>query len=218
MPDSIICVKIAQRALPISEENENHFNYFPYDRIYIAKERHAHLFQRMFRYYISMPFTKELLATIHTLAVDSVSTSTQYRENPPGYAVDKTKEEWLSSIARTVAAKKSILVVPTFVRSKYRDKEKVPYASELGYVLSKILSSKTHNIHAQMPRITFHTPHRTFPVMCTSCMNLAAFYANECTPGTHACQKNCKIELPLDNDAKVTTARAAEEVGGEVCP
>ena len=218
MPNSIICVKIAQRALPMSEENENHFNYFPYDRIYIAEEQHAPLFKKMFRYYLSMPFTKELLATIHTLAVDKVSTSPQYRETQPERDTDETKKEWLSSVACTVAAEKSIMIVPTFVRSKYRSAEKVPYASELGYFLSKILSSQSHNIHAPMPRITFHTPDRTFPIMCTSCLNLAAFYANECTPGTYACRKNCNIELPLDDHAKVTAACAAGEVGGEVCP
>jgi len=211
--EKIICVKIAQHKLRHSQKTPI-YDYFPYDRVYLAREKLAPVFRKTFRYYLSMPLDKDLLQALNSLHVDnlceiSVERNDLRREGTPG-----TSQDNFQKLIRNHRG--WIMVVPTHVRTVYGDAKKFknPYASSVGYLMSRAIQ-RGHNEKVMMPQIAFHTPTRTIPVLCAVCKNLPGYHSNQCTPGTFTCKSKAESELALDNEFYNNSKRSVEEAGGE---
>ncbi len=77
--EKVICVRIAQHKLRHPKHNLT-YDYFPYDRVYLAREKLAPIFRKTFRYYLSMPLDKELLNALNGMKVEQVKESTVIRD------------------------------------------------------------------------------------------------------------------------------------------
>lgn len=211
--EKIICVKISQRILHHSKYTPT-YDYFPYDRVYLAREKLAPAFRKTFRYYLSMALDKELLKALNALSVDTIRESTIERDDYRRQGSEGKPEDNFKTLIRN--PKGWILIVPTHVKSKYKDKKKFknPYASEVAYLMSRVIQ-RGHNDNVRMPQISFYTPDRVIPLLCAVCKNLPGFHTNECTPGRHTCKLNIESELPLDSEFYRNCQRSLEETGGE---
>ena len=78
--EKVICVKIAQHKLRHSKKNPI-YDFFPYDRVYLVREKLAPVFKKTFRYYLSMSLDKDLLTALNSLRVDNISESTIERDD-----------------------------------------------------------------------------------------------------------------------------------------
>jgi len=213
--DSVICVKIAQRKLRHTKTRPA-YDYFPYDRVYLVRTKIAPIFRKTFRYYLSMPLTKDLLHALNSLNVSDIRESTVIRDDnrragSPGRAQDNFQDR---NLVRN--PKGWTMIVPTHVKSKYRDTKnfKNPYASEVVYLMTRAIQ-RGHNNQVSMPQIAFHTPNRVIPLLCAACKCLPQFHTGECSPGTHKCREQIESELPLDSDLFRNSMRSIEEIGGD---
>lgn len=194
---SIICVKIAQRKLPEGEKQasgqKHSFDYFPFDRGYLIPPDAVERIPQLFRAYMVMDLTETLHAALNGLSFTGVFHATVKRNfKPPQQGKSMNI---LKGLCDDVAGWK--MVVPTFLWNEY-DVTKSKYLnSTVGYVLSAAVGAQ-HNTKAELPRITFVSPHQTFPLMCVACLKLPDQLAGNCTMGTADCRKNCSFKLPVD--------------------
>jgi len=211
--DKVICVKIAQRMLRHPKQRLT-YDYFPYDRVYLAREKLAPVFRKTFRYYLSMPLNKELLDALNGLQVNTIKESPILRDDLRRKGAPGKYHDNFKSLVRNHRG--WIMIVPTHVKSIYQDPKnfKNPYASRVGYLLSNAIQ-KGHNDKAVLPRVTFYTPDRTIPVLCAVCKSLPLYHAAKCTPGTSSCKQNIESELSLDSEFYQMSRRSVEEAGGE---
>lgn len=194
MPN-IICVKIAQRMIPSNEKltPKHHFDYFPFDRGYLIPPESTAYIPRLFRAYMIMDFTEELRAALNDLSFTRVYHDTVHRNfnaPQPGKARDV-----LDGLCDNPADWK--LVIPTFLRNKYSVKSQTYVHAAIGYILSHAVGIN-HNVKASLPRISFVTPPRTYPLMCVACLQLPEQLAGKCTIGTAKCRRTRAFELPVD--------------------
>jgi hypothetical protein len=216
--NSVINLKIAQKKLRRSESyyaggTSPELDYFPFDRIYLFKQNLLPTMKKVFRYSLYMALSAPLYKALSQVYVD------EYRDLP--LIRNDSRSEYkrvraLNAFKTQIKDPKDwILMVPTHVRSKYRDPSKriKPYASEVAYILSSAISLK-HNKGMFLPEITLHTPREDIPAMCSLCKNQAAYLANECNPGQYSCQKEHEILLELDNYHANAAKQSLKASGG----
>ena len=215
MKDRIMCVKIAQRVLPHTGESK--YERFPFDRVYLGKKHLAPQFRQMFRYYMWMTLDQPLLDALNVLRVASSRETLVKRDDFKSKPVvqEESKDVFLQYIKNV---KDWLLVVPTHVKTVFRDPEKFkdPEKSELKYILSNAIT-KGYNHRVRLPTITLVTPHRTIPILCGVCKNVLDMHAGKCLPGQHLCKAKVDVRLLHDNHNSVTTAQSVEEAGGYEC-
>lgn len=188
---NIICVKIAQRILPITKTHR--FNYFPFDRGYLVPPEATEYLPRLFRAYMVMDLTPTLHAALNDLSFTQVYHDT-VRRNPLPPQPGKP-HQILKGLCNDPADWK--FIVPTFLWNEYDAKNNKYIHATIGYILSHAVRVG-HNAEAELPRITFVTPHQTYPLMCVACLQLPEQLEGKCTIGTANCRKNCSFKLPVD--------------------
>jgi hypothetical protein len=190
MPE-IICVKIAQRALP----GAGGYQYFPYDRVYLMPQELRPTAIRMFRYFFELELDAGLLAALNHLSIAHERKITVERNDVQLQGKDSGK---IPNIGHPEAWR---LIVPTHIKGRRREEKSEAAAEEavLMYQFSKVLRrSATSNSAASLPRISLHTPYRDIPLFCAVCTKILDFHDNKCTPGKGTCAKNAEAILPAD--------------------
>ncbi len=211
MSDSIMCVRIAQRAL--RPAGESTYSRFPFDRVYLGKKHLAPQLKKLFRYYLMMELDAPLLDALNQLRVTSTKVTQVYRDNLQRKAVVPVAPHQ-AFIERIQDHSEWLLVVPTHVRTVYRkpNEFKEPEKSELAYVLSRAVTVY-HNSKVRLPQITLVTPTRTIPILCGVCRHSLDLHAGKCLPGQGSCKTKVRVRLPLDTHNSGTSQQSADESG-----
>lgn len=190
--DQIICIKIAQTQLKPVDVNQP-FHYFPFDRCYLVPPELVDMVPQMFKIYMVMDLTRSLHA-----ALQHVDFTRKYRHTiRRNYTGPEKlpKSGHITVVCPDPSGWK--IVVPTYLHNVYDHETKGYTHSTIEYILSRIILN-THNKEASLPPITFHTPDRTFPLLCLACLRLPEQMANVCTPGTATCRNTRQFSLPVD--------------------
>jgi len=201
MSDHILCVRIAQRVL--ATEDVTQYSRFPFDRVYLGKKHLTPQFDSLFRYYLSLPLDRPLLAALCNLHVTRVRETRVKRDtashigiSKPASGIPGTFNEWIKD------PEEWLMVVPTHVRAVYgKAQGKEPYKSELAYFLTRAIDGN-HNRKVQLPNITLTTPTRKIPLLCAMCKNVLELYAGKCVLGQPACARYAKIRVAYDDHNK----------------
>jgi len=211
MTDQLICVRIAQAVLPVTNAAE--YSKFPFDRVYLGKKELAHKIKRMFRYYMTLNLDQHLMTALGRLDVKRVKETKIIRNDAEleGVAVTNKRNYFLDHI---VDINDWMLVVPTHVRTIYRrpDLYEEPSQSELAYILSKAIDHN-HNRQVQLPRITLVTPRRTVPILCGVCRQVLEMHAGNCLPGQPTCAFRAKVRLAYDDHNSLTSQKSVDASG-----
>lgn len=190
----IICVKIHQPTYISSTY------IFPFDRIYIVPTETVPRLTTLFDYYLSMPLDTELKEKLQRLYIENHKVSSIFRDT----RVPFNGKEYHYRLNED-----SILIIPTHLKPINDN------FSEIAYHVSRIVNQIVNPGHLrnQLPSIQFHTPTRTYPMLCTACINMSDYTAGKCSPGHRTCYQNFLTEFPNPHAHKVVNAKAAEEVG-----
>lgn len=194
--DKIICVKIAQRAIPQTKG----FNLFPFDRVYLIPSRSVKRIPQLFRVFLEMDLTEDLLAALNQITIHQITSDTLYRNYTPAHPV-KTCDAF-HEICPSPAGWK--LIVPTYLKAQYL---KLGERGDLTYLLSNAVTDN-HNRRAKLPMISLHTPQKIYPLLCLACSRLPDQLAGTCTPGTAHCRKHKMFELPITRIQRKQRRRA----------
>lgn len=208
MSNKILCVRIAQRV--IWPAGTSQYNRFPFDRVYLGKKEHAHMFKQLFRYHLLMELDQPLLDALGQLAVKTIKKTSVIRDDIELKGVPATHghNHFLDHIAN---ASDWLMVVPSHVVTVYKDPKEhtEPIKSELAYVLSNAIKHQ-HNQRVRLPQITLVTPTRTIPILCGMCRRILDLHAGNCVPGQSSCKYRVQVRLKYDDHNSYTAIQPTE--------
>lgn len=216
MENKIICVRIAQRALPATPTSK--YTRFPFERVYLCENNIVPQLKELFRYSLSFQLDKPLLEALNQLNINNIKETPVLRDDKRQRGTDyKDKRHAFLSHIQYEDVQHWTVLVPTHVKTRYKDSKnhKGPIASELGYVLSKIIMYG-HNQGTKLPRITLHTPSRIVPILCGICRNVLELHEGNCVPGQPNCASRVKVTLKLDTHHTKISEKSIEESGGDI--
>ncbi len=194
----IYSVKIKQLRLSTwQKQNTGGFDFFPFDRMYLVREKNLKKLRKLFRYYLLVEVDGPFREAIQSIVVQQVRDVGIKRDDEAlkwSPVAHDSRYDQLTFLNRG----KWTAVIPTFANRP----EKKGQPITLAYTISNAVAA-IHNMRAHLPKVSLQTPHKLIPAICAICVNAADYYANTCSPARGVCKEKIKISnVPWTDDFK----------------
>jgi len=212
MANQLICIRVAQRALPYSTEMR--YERFPFDRFYLCPTAKLSSLRRIFRYFLTLPLDEELQQALRALKLQHIKNTPVIRDDRASEKRELPEDNSVLDTALAITDEWSI-IVPTHVKNTFKahPNKRTPDKGYLGYVLTSAIFTG-HNTKIRLPQITLHAPDRTVPILCALCRNLLGLHNGDCVPGRGSCKDSQKINVAPDTYFYQKAEAALHETGG----